>query len=60
MSHILEMLPIAERGLEWIEAFLKSCRFMTETSNEWGMTLKQYWALHTDGTAAHPVIPLVD
>jgi hypothetical protein len=58
VSPELGMLPMAEREFEWIEAFLESCRFTSEMGNEWmkGMTVKEYWILHTGGTAAQPVI----
>jgi hypothetical protein len=44
-------LPLDRRELEWLEAFLESCRFMAQWDQEWkkGMTVGEYWRLHNGG-----------
>jgi hypothetical protein len=45
-------LPLDQRELEWLEAFLESCRFMAQWDQEWkskGMTVAEYWKLHNGG-----------
>jgi hypothetical protein len=47
LSNIDKLLPLAKREFEWIEAFLKSCTFMSKMDVEWkkGMPVKEYWTL---------------
>ena len=40
--------PIDDRELEWLEAFLKVCRYMSRMEEKWnlGMTVSEYWLKH--------------
>lgn len=42
------MLPFDEREFVWLEAFLKSCRYMEGMDEVWttGMTVADYWKKH--------------
>ncbi|KAG6817610.1 hypothetical protein H0H87_006238 [Tephrocybe sp. NHM501043] len=44
------ILPLEEREFEWLEAFLRGCRYMGKMEDaEWspGLTVKQFWCIHT-------------
>jgi hypothetical protein len=46
-----KIMPMEEKEFEWLEAFLKSCAFMSNMDMEWtkGVTVKKFWAIHTGG-----------
>ncbi|KAA8911458.1 hypothetical protein FN846DRAFT_774049 [Sphaerosporella brunnea] len=41
-------IPLDERELQWLDGFLRSCRFMAEWDEEWkkGLTVAEYWKVH--------------
>jgi len=40
--------PIDERELDWLEGFLKICRYMSKMEEKWktDMTVSEYWLMH--------------
>ncbi|KAG6829281.1 hypothetical protein H0H92_005034 [Tricholoma furcatifolium] len=45
-----KILPLEEREFEWLEAFLRVCRFMSQMDDvEWraGVSVKEFWNIHT-------------
>ncbi|KAF8078303.1 hypothetical protein FPV67DRAFT_1405031 [Lyophyllum atratum] len=49
------ILPLEEKEFEWLEAFLRACRYMEGMDDaEWraGMTVKQYWKIHVGDVAS--------
>jgi hypothetical protein len=40
--------PIDDRELDWLEAFLKVCQYMSKMEEKWNvdMTVSEYWSKH--------------
>lgn len=52
------VLPVEEKEFEWLEAFLKSCRFMEQMDDvQWSpkLTVQQFWCIHTCDRTAPPI-----
>ncbi|KIL59271.1 hypothetical protein M378DRAFT_78075 [Amanita muscaria Koide BX008] len=50
-KHIHDRIqPMDEEELEWVESFLKVCRYMSEMKETWkaDMSVSEYWRIHFD------------
>ncbi|KAG6910567.1 hypothetical protein DXG01_009517 [Tephrocybe rancida] len=54
------ILPLEKREFAWLEAFLRACQYMREMDDaEWraGMTVKQFWSIHTGDVPSNLELP---